>query len=400
MENMQDLMQRFAVLGKNVPKRPDRVIFLGRRSGRLLDNVKYAFLHCARNLPDLDTHFLTFNRDEYVQLQTRGLPVLHFGSGESVEFLASAGLVVCDDLLWKTDTPLYPLLLGASKLQLWHGIPLKAIGFPEIASAVNMTEEKAERLRFGYSGYDAVLSTSPFCTRHAFAKAFQADEFPELGYPRNDVLLREPTADDLLNADTALYGELRAFRKRGGKTIFYMPTFRDQAAHDPLVSGAVDLQGLAGLVHAAGALLVLKLHPYVDIRLENLPPGIRVAESQSDIYPLMSQCDLLLTDYSSIYFDFLLLDRPLLFNPYDLERYKATNRTLLFDYERMTPGAKALTGAQLRAMLLAALDGADPHAEARRALRDTVFTHCDGNSAARLGEYIRTRFVARRKAAP
>ena len=380
-------------LGKSTPKQSNRIVFPGRGKGLLVDNVKYAFLHFARHESDFDCYFLTMYRDEHRTLREHGLPSLLFGQPENLELLAGAGLVICDDFYWKTESPAYPLLAQAHTVQLWHGVPLKAIGFPEIATTPDITPERAEFLRKGYSGYDAVASTSPFCTEHAFAKAFAAAEFPVLGYPRNDAMFRAPTADFMLNADAALYAELLRFRKSGGKVIFYMPTFRDEG-YDPFSSGAVNLRVLSDLANRHNALVVLKLHPYLESTASVLPECVRMAHSKSDIYPLLPQCDILLTDYSSIYFDFLLLDRPQLFYPFDMQRYVTRNRTLLFDYDSMTPGPKAMDHQMLERMLAAVLEGEDDHAQAREALRQIVFTHHDGGSAARLAAYVRQRFLA------
>ena len=389
----QKILAWLTSLGKSTPKQLNRIVFPGRVNGLLMDNVKYAFLHFVRHEPDFECHFLTMHRDEHRTLRQHGLPSLLFGQPESLELLAGAGLVICDDFSWKTDSPAYPLLAQARTVQLWHGVPLKAIGFPEIATTPDITPERAEFLRNGYSGYDAVVSTSPFCTEHAFAKAFAAADFPVLGYPRNDAMFRAPTADFMLNVDATLYAELLRFRKSGGKVIFYMPTFRDEG-YNPFSSGAVDLKVLSKLAERHNALVVLKLHAYLDSTASVLPERFRMAHSKSDIYPLLPQCDIMLTDYSSIYFDFLLLDRPQLFYPFDMQRYVTRNRALLFDYDAITPGPKAMDHQGLERMLAAALGGEDNHAQSREALRQVVFTHRDHGSAARLATYVRQRFLS------
>jgi CDP-glycerol glycerophosphotransferase (TagB/SpsB family) len=391
-EEVYSLLARLSALGRSMPKQRNRIVFPGRVSGRLVDNVKYAFLHFARNEPEFDCYFLTMHRDEHSLLKRHGLPSLLFGQQESIEILATANIVICDDFSWKNGGPAYPLLAKARTVQLWHGVPLKAIGFPEIATTPNITPERANFLRNGYSGYDAVVSTSPFCTEYAFSKAFAASDFPELGYPRNDALLCPPSADFMLNADAALYGDLLRFRKTGGRVIFYMPTFRDEG-YDPFSCGAVDLSALSRLAERHNAMVVLKLHPYLEFSAATLPERVCVAHSKSDVYPLLPQCDILLTDYSSIYFDFLLLDRPQLFYPFDYQRYITRNRALLFDYETMTPGPKASEPRSLERMLDTALEGEDSYNPARDALRKSIFTHHDAHSAARLAAYVRQRFL-------
>jgi CDP-glycerol glycerophosphotransferase len=93
-------------------------------------------------------------------------------------------------------------------------------------------------------------------------------------------------------------------------------------------------------------------------------------------------------------FRFPAADRPQLFYPFDLQHYNTHNRALLFDYDAMTPGPKAARPQGFERMLAAALEGEDNHAQARKALRQTIFTHHDDGSAARLAAYVRQRFLA------
>jgi CDP-glycerol glycerophosphotransferase (TagB/SpsB family) len=387
-------LRSIARLVATTPRRMNQVVFLGRKDGQFIDNVKYAFLHCAAHVPELRCVFIGGHRNTCLALRRANLPAAHLGAQEAVDHLLQAGVVVCDDFWWRHDPLLTMLVSPAKVVQLWHGIPLKAIGFPEIESPVNMTPEKATYLTEMYSGYDSVLSTSPFFTEHAFARAFKAEAFPELGYPRNDVLLRSPQGLDMLNVDAALYARMMKIRKQGGKTVLFMPTFRDTGG-GPLEEEMIDFARLHSFNEKHNILFICKLHPYVAARLQGrLPTTIHMAESSSDVYPLLRITDLLLTDYSSVYFDFLLTNRPILFYPYDLERYVTTSRSLLFDYHEMTPGFHATTQDELFTYLEALLVRAeDPHQPQREALAVKSFTHQDANAAARLGQYILERFV-------
>ncbi|HCF38358.1 MAG TPA: hypothetical protein DER56_04685, partial [Thermosipho africanus] len=73
--------------------------------------------------------------------------------------------------------------------------------------------------------------------------------------------------------------------------------------------------------------------------------------SEADVYTFLNLLDILMTDYSSIYFDFLLWNRPIIFFPYDLEYYRDEDRGLIFDYEDFTPGPKVYTLDSLHALL-------------------------------------------------
>jgi CDP-glycerol glycerophosphotransferase len=373
---------------------PQRVVFFGRQMEQFNDNGKYAFLHCARACPELSCAFVTQSREVAAMLSGAGLTAFVLGDPRADAFMIGAGVVVCDDFHWRMDPVLAALLHPAKIVQLWHGIPLKAIGFPELASAVNMTPEKAAFLAEMYAGYDTVASTSPYFTEHAFAPAFRAERFEEMGYPRNDVLQRPPTRDDLLGVDAALYGRLVKHKKAGGKVVLFMPTFRDGGG-GPIEEGMLDLGRLAAFGQARNVVTVLKLHPYVGLRFSGaLPDGLAVAAAGSDAYPLLRLADALLTDYSSVYFDYLLTDRPILFYPYDFDRYVSRDRELLFDYAAMTPGPRPTAPDDLFASLEAVVAGGeDAFAPARRHLRALSFAHADGRAGARLGAYISSRFT-------
>ncbi|BAH73475.1 CDP-glycerol glycerophosphotransferase family protein [Solidesulfovibrio magneticus] len=383
MDQAPSAAVRLAAVLAKTPKAPDHVVFVGRAGGLFIDNGKYAFLHAVRHAPHLRCAFMTFDAGQAKLLRAKGLDAFCFDDPDGPSRLARAAIVVSDDMSWKTRT-LAPLFTqGAFLVQLWHGIPLKAIGFPEIQSAVNMNPEKARDLTVGYSGYDAVLSTSPFFREKAFARAFRAKAFWDLGYPRNDALQRAPDKLDMINVDQTLYVELVRAKKQGLKIVFYMPTFRDLGG-DPWGDGAFDYPLFADFARARGVLLVCKFHPYIRLDFTGQIEHLRFCPPESDAYPLLRLADLLMTDYSSIYFDFLLTDKPMLFFPYDFEAYVTRNRELLFDYDAFTPGPKAHDTKSLLAAMADLLDGKDDFIQARQKLKELSFAEPDARAGQRL----------------
>lgn len=391
MQNQE--FDKIREMAASIPKRKNLAVFFGRSNSCFIDNVKYFFLYCAKNVPEITSVYISFDRKRTADLKSMGLPVMWVNDDDAAQLMASAGLVVCDDFSWKDQPALWALMSEAKSIQIWHGIPLKAIGFPEINSSVNMNPQKAENLTFVYSGYDAAVSTSPFFTENAFSKIFRAKEFIECGYPRNDVLMRRPSKLDMINTDTELYAKLIKFRKNGGKTVFFMPTFRDNGG-DPFEDGALDIMRLSKFCQQQNIMFICKLHPYLSVNNVALPPNIEMVDPKSDPYPLLGLCDTLLTDYSSIYFDFLLVDKPIIFYPYDFEDYISKNRELLFDFETMTPGLTVRDQDSLyTAFQHILIEGKDEYSQQRKLLREKSFSHIDGNSAKRLGEHIIANYL-------
>ena len=124
------------------------------------------------------------------------------------------------------------------------------------------------------------------------------------------------------------------------KTILYAPTFRDTNRFDRKTP--IEWGRLNNLLKKNDATFLIKLHRFdcSNPMKENFS-HIKVLHNESDIYPLFSKVDLLITDYSSIFFDFLLTDKPVLFYPYDKDDYLTKDRSMYDEYNSVTPGHKA-----------------------------------------------------------
>ena len=100
---------------------------------------------------------------------------------------------------------------------------------------------------------------------------------------------------------------------------------------------------------------------------------------------------MLITDYSGIFFDYLLLDRPIVFAPFDLKEYLKTNRAFYFDYEKITPGPKANNWQEIIIMIDKVLNGLDSYKKTRQDVNKTFHQYIDGNSSQRVYQEILNR---------
>jgi CDP-glycerol glycerophosphotransferase (TagB/SpsB family) len=107
-----------------------------------------------------------------------------------------------------------------------------------------------------------------------------------------------------------------------------------------------------------------------------------------DIYTIINNFDLLITDYSSIYIDFLLTKRPIIFAPFDLEEYTRNDRELYFNYNDVTPGPKCQNWDEVLVELKKFISGEDDYKEERQIVNDRFKTFQDGNASERIVEYI------------
>ncbi len=382
-------------LGWLLPRNPKLWAVLGREHGRYLDNAKYFHAWLHGNLPA--GHRLVFigeRRDELAKISAAGGLTAHFPGFRACWWLLRAGTIICDSAD-ANDHGRVGLLAGARRVQIWHGAPLKEIELPlHHRRLAAMPAWQRPLLRFQkwvlgrYASWDVLVSTSRYFTEHAFRACLPALRIVEVGYPRNDALFMAagyPSALLQVNVDLTAAAQLTKHRTGGGRVVLYAPTFRADS-RSPFESGHIDLSRLSKFAVEHGVLFALKLHPVLSGRFQlDAWPGIVEVEAASDVYPLLSQVDVLVTDYSSIFFDFLLLQRPLIFYPYDLDRYVADERRLLFPYEAMTPGPKARDFADLLSVLTELLAGnTDDWVRERERVRDLVFDRPDGQSAQRL----------------
>lgn len=269
---------------------------------------------------------------------------------------------------------------GRTVINLWHGIPLKR-------------GDGTDR----HALFDFLVASSPD-TLELFQKfiGVQQDQFLPLGQPRLDLLLRQRPLDGLLK------GYIRGNNYE--KLIVCMPTFRQTSrwtdgtfsnvySINP-VKNLEQLEELNTYLQTHGMLMVVKIH-----HLQKLDFLERTSLSHIfylmdedflsenlQLYELLGQADALLTDYSSVYFDFLTLDRPIGFFVGDMEQY--TRGFLVDNPTEWMPGEKIVTIEELYSFLGDLYKGKDQYAEQRRTLCDRVDIYQDNHNCQRIAEHF------------
>lgn len=213
---------------------------------------------------------------------------------------------------------------GQIYLQCWHGTPLKRLGYDIIESdnAMNSLAEIKEKYRTDAERFAYMLSPSPFAT-DKFATAWNLREtgqeykIIEEGYPRNDRLV------------TATGEDRKAIREslgvEGKKVILYAPTWRDNqhtSGQGYTYKTEVDFDRLRREL-GDDYVILFRAHYLVanSFDFERFKGFIYDVSSYGDINELYIASDTLITDYSSVFFDYSILERPIIFYMYDLEHY-------------------------------------------------------------------------------
>lgn len=375
------------------------ILVISRDRGKLLDNCKYLFPALQEQLAAKATIvFVTQEVDAYNKMLEMKYPC-HLNKKRFKDFLffMTAGVIIVDSIDWGKGA-WNIAFRGAKMVQLWHGIPLKEIEQMKAESHISdhpLLIKLAIRTYWiitqRFPRFDALIATSKH-TANLLSTCINCKKTWITGYPRNDILLKKHlTIYDNLNVDSFISADIFKSKNLGRKVIFYCPTFRE-GMQNPIKKSEEMLYLIDKYLSKNDLSLYIKLHPWVkDIPLSQIE-NIKIIESESDIYPLLPYADILITDYSSIYFDFLLLDKPIIFFAYDIDEYKLNDRSFLLEYDQYTPGKKVFSVKCLMRVISKQLKK-DNYIEARSNIRNLMFDDIDGESSLRIAKLIDKEFL-------
>lgn len=226
---------------------------------------------------------------------------------------------------------------GTVYMQTWHGTPLKKLGtdIENVMMPGTNTEKYKQNFTNEAHRWDYLIAPNQY-SKDIFARAFDFNNhFLDIGYPRNDVLYYGDNQDNISRLKKKYLG------RDDLNVITYAPTWRDDNYKRKGVYNFELPFSLKTFFEQVDDNTVLIIRPHylvkdsIDIRGFEDRVYIMVEEDISDLY-LMS--DLLITDYSSVMFDYANLKRPMLFYAYDLKHYEDDIRGFYFDYRTELPG--------------------------------------------------------------
>ena len=218
-------------------------------------------------------------------------------------------------------------------LSTWHGTPLKKLGF-DMGNIYIQNPRTKESYIHDSSAWDYFISPNRFSTE-IFRRAFAYDgEILETGYPRNDILF---------NADESKINQIKEKLNLPDdkKVILYAPTWRDDDSYDVgkvKFKLKLDLEKLEKAISDEYIVLVRNHYLITDSDVDDYKHFAVDVSHYDDIAELYLITDVLITDYSSVFFDFANLRRPMLFYMYDLERYEEELRGFYIDIYNEVPG--------------------------------------------------------------
>lgn len=270
---------------------------------------------------------------------------------------------------------------GQTYIQTWHGTPLKQIGDDVPATSLSLLYRHLMARESMY--WDYLLAQNEFAAR-TLPKAF---DFPgqvlNIGYPRNDALV-SIDADQRRSTARSMFG-FRADQY----VVLYAPTWRDNVS-GPRGYALVNYLNFDAVRSVLGedTGFLMRGHPNTSRHAASAQSGAINVTHYPDINDLLLASDVLVTDYSSVMFDYAVTGKPILFLTPDLAEYRDSIRGFYLDLAEIAPGPICMSNSELAAALSNLAGTSERYAARYRAFVDRFTPHDDGEAAARVVDNI------------
>lgn len=332
----------FMILGYILPKKKNQIIFESFLGKQYSDNPRAIYEYLEKNYPEY-TLYWSVERNSLYKFNTLNVNYIR-------RFSFKWMITMNRSKYWVTNSRL-PLWIPKPKkviyIQTWHGTPLKRLAddMEEVHMPGTNTQKYKENFLKEAQKWDYLISPNAYSTE-IFKRAFKYDrEIIEVGYPRNDYLILN---NNQIEIDSI---KRKANLPLDKKIILYAPTWRDNQFYGRgryKFDISMDLEKMQKELSSEYVIL-LRMHYLVaeNIDISKYSGFIYDYSYYEDIRELYLISDILITDYSSVFFDFANLKKPMLFYVYDLENYRDNLRGFYFDFEKQAPGPLVKTTDEL-----------------------------------------------------
>ncbi|UXU82891.1 bifunctional glycosyltransferase family 2 protein/CDP-glycerol:glycerophosphate glycerophosphotransferase [Mammaliicoccus sciuri] len=325
---------KYQLLDKEEAVNTETIVFESFGGKNYSDSPKYIYEYMQKHYPKLNYIWVFKNPNQNVI--TGNAVKVKKGSKEYYDAYSKAKF-------WVTNARL-PLYLNKKDnqiyIQTWHGTPLKRLANDmKIVRMPGTTTPKYKKNFYAEtSRWDYLISPNRYST-NIFKTAFWMDENRtlEIGYPRNDILVNRSNDQEYIEK---LKKELNI--PKGKKIIMYAPTWRDDEFIKKgkyLFDLKINLENLQKEL-CDEFVILLRMHYLISnaLDLSGYEDFAIDVSNYNDISELYLISDALITDYSSVMFDFGILKRPQYFFAYDIEKYDKGLRGFYMDYMNDLPG--------------------------------------------------------------
>lgn len=352
-------------------KKKKNVWVFGEQGGvTYFHNSKFFFEYIVNTHPDIIAVWLTSSKSVKKDLKSNKLNCCLFYTFKAAYYRSIAKVYISSHgSMYDTGGG---IIKGAFLFNLWHGMPVKKIGLKTNSESVRLVHRLNNWLNSSKAKFDFMTVSSDF-----FVPVFN-----ECSDNNKLIKVFGQSTDAYITKQRDKVGVLKDLgidNYMGQRIVTYFPTFRDtdtQQQHIPFKNKKIP--------EIENAIILYKFHPKVKARFNiALDSKIHIIESNISTYDLLSITDILITDYSSIYIDFLLQKKPIIFYCYDQESYQE-ERGFLFDFEAYTPGNIVKTEEQLLSEICDQLNGGYKCDSKYLKCLEIFHKHTDGKSNERI----------------
>ncbi|MCI8280686.1 MAG: hypothetical protein HFI76_03050 [Lachnospiraceae bacterium] len=286
------------------------------------DNPKYLFEYVSVNHPEINAVWITKNKDIYELVKNKGYKAQLYPSKKARTFICRAGVLVESE--GSCDIGHFPVG-GATVMQLSHGIPAKrCLWFQR-----NTNRIKQLIIHIESDNHSKSLWPKPSQYYQDMVEVMYdvpKDNFIDAGFPRHDAITYE-----------CRNKYIKKLHQEHEKMILYLPTHRNWGVDfdlNFLKSGLVQMDEFG---KKNGIYFLYKPHPnevslVMNMGLDLANVYILEGSKFQDLYEYLYECDGLISDYSSVIYDFLPINRPIVLFDYDLEHYQTCDGGVPEDY--------------------------------------------------------------------
>lgn len=360
---------------------------------RCCDNCLYLANHLAQNHPELDLVWLA-KKGSDTSLLLPNIRRVEMGTPEALEVLHHAGAAVMNqgsnDFASETNFHCD----GALTINLWHGVPWKQIGIDVLHA------NSALKKLYGYYLHMLQRADLYLATSDDFKSIFHKKYFAKKdgvilsGYPRNSIFYSPETVADCRERALKQLQASTPSLDSNVKIITYMPTFRDNTQEVFSFDQLANDNRLREILEKHNAVIVQRAHFVTSQRSNDLSgDGYERITSLDGItsQELLAASDMLITDYSSCFFDFLMLDRPIVHHLYDYEYYANEDRGLYYKKEDVVCGDASQTVDELLTYMEGNLSHPEKEAKLREIRRQKFMTYECADCCEKIYEEIQKR---------
>lgn len=300
------------------------------------DNPKYLYTHIKKNHPKIKAVWLTRNKAVVKSLRRKGCRAHLCDSLGGIWYSCRAGVGVISHGMIDINR----FACARMKIvQTWHGTPMKPILLSDPKEETIRKRHKETWLsrvffflkkKLQFDKYLVVCSTSDYVSkilRRCFGEKVAVES---TGYPRVDGLFSP-------QLESGVGFKITSFKKQGKGVGVYMPTYRREGEHDIVQTLLTSSSVIEKQLAANQQVLFVRIHPFDHYKVRNFQASknihfIENDDIDGDIYSVLGLFDFIISDYSSVVFDYLILARPIyLFTP-DREQCVAGNGLFVYDY--------------------------------------------------------------------